>query len=164
MQANRLGEQIFAPSLGADHNSVLHTVPSLKDASSTDCCAGPTARFGPSSLPPLNEDTYIDKDTLSRLFLVSSKVAQEVRVRGTGVGLLSCYGYDQLSRSLTKHLPLVQLKLFRKFVAALARQWIAAGAEVVLFLVSLLALLLRAGHSLLSVLHTAKHADTSCCG
>jgi hypothetical protein len=79
MQANKLGEQIFAPSLG-QHHSALDTVPSIKDLSSTDCCAGPAARFGPSSLPPLNEDTYVDKDTLSRLFLVSSKVAQEVRV------------------------------------------------------------------------------------
>jgi hypothetical protein len=79
MQANKLGEQIFAPNMGPDH-SALDTVPSLKG---TDCCAGP-ARFGPSSLPPLNEDTYVDKDTLSRLFLVSSKVAQEVRVSVQG--------------------------------------------------------------------------------
>jgi hypothetical protein len=79
MQANKLGEQIFAPNMGP-HHSALDAVQSFRGLSSTDCCAGPAARFGPTSLPPLNEDTYVDKDTLSRLFMVSSKVAQEVRV------------------------------------------------------------------------------------
>uniref|UniRef100_A0A383V720 Uncharacterized protein n=1 Tax=Tetradesmus obliquus TaxID=3088 RepID=A0A383V720_TETOB len=95
-EADKLGQKIFAPDaaaaaaaaaassghLLATQHSVLPTVPSSKDASagggSTACCTSP----GPSSLPPLAEDTYVDKDTLSRLFLVSSQVAKEVKVFG----------------------------------------------------------------------------------
>ncbi|WIA11021.1 hypothetical protein OEZ85_011175 [Tetradesmus obliquus] len=103
-EADKLGQKIFAPDaaaaaaaaassghlLATQQHSVLPTVPSSKDASaasskdasagggSTACCTSP----GPSSLPPLAEDTYVDKDTLSRLFLVSSQVTKEVKVFG----------------------------------------------------------------------------------
>jgi hypothetical protein len=95
LQADKLGQQIFAPDsaaaagqthLGPEQRSVLPTVPSLKDTSADACYTAAAACIGPSSLPPLHEDTYVDKDTLSRLFLVSSKVAEEVKVSGWQLG------------------------------------------------------------------------------
>jgi hypothetical protein len=91
MQADKLAteQRIFAPAavdatgtnLGPAQRSILPTVPSLKDPGlDPDCCTAAAARLGPSSLPPLHEDTYVDKATLSRLFMVSSHMSKEVQV------------------------------------------------------------------------------------
>ncbi|KAF6255033.1 hypothetical protein COO60DRAFT_259439 [Scenedesmus sp. NREL 46B-D3] len=80
-EADKWGRRVFDPdeaaassNIGLDHTSILPPVSPLRDLPDSACCSAAAAGFGRSSLPPLHEDTYVDKATLSRLFLVSSYV------------------------------------------------------------------------------------------